>query len=87
MTLKRTNVYADSEDLALIKEAAARQGVSEAEIIREAIHLAALSHRVWDEPFVSGKFRGGGARATGGVVRDAVADAARRDRAATEGDR
>ncbi len=27
MSLKRTNVYADSDDLALIKEIAARRGV------------------------------------------------------------
>ncbi len=53
MALKRTNVYADDSDLLLIKEAAARLGVSEAEIIREGIHRIALAHRVWDEPFVS----------------------------------
>ncbi|WP_046506706.1 ribbon-helix-helix domain-containing protein [Streptomyces odonnellii] len=53
MALKRTNVYADDTDLALIKEAAARLGVSEAEIIREGIHRIALAHRVWDEPFVT----------------------------------
>ncbi|MEV1084200.1 CopG family transcriptional regulator [Streptomyces sp. NPDC050211] len=53
MALKRTNVYADDSDLALIKDAAARLGVSEAEIIREGIHRIALAHRVWDEPFVS----------------------------------
>lgn len=52
MALKRTNVYADDSDLVLIKEAAARMGVSEAEIIREGIHRIALAHRVWDEPFV-----------------------------------
>ncbi|MEU6381384.1 CopG family transcriptional regulator [Streptomyces sp. NPDC046909] len=53
MGLKRTNVYADEEDLTLIKEAAARMGVSEAEIIREGIHRMALATRVWDEPFLS----------------------------------
>ncbi|MFI2348850.1 CopG family transcriptional regulator [Streptomyces sp. NPDC019443] len=53
MALKRTNVYADDSDLALIKDAAARLGVSEAEIIREGIHRIALAHRVWDEPFVT----------------------------------
>lgn len=26
-------------------------GVSEAEIIREGVHLAAMAHRQWDEPF------------------------------------
>ncbi|MFD8807570.1 CopG family transcriptional regulator [Streptomyces sp. NPDC059597] len=53
MALKRTNVYADDSDLALIKEAAGRLGLSEAEIIREGIHRIALAHRVWDEPFVT----------------------------------
>ncbi len=53
MALKRTNVYADDSDLLLIKEAAARLGVPEAEIIREGIHRIALAHRVWDEPFVT----------------------------------
>jgi hypothetical protein len=53
MGLKRTNVYADEDDLALIKQGAERTGRSEAEIIREAIHRAALAQRVWDEPFVT----------------------------------
>ncbi len=52
MSLKRTNVYADEHDLALIKEAAARRGVPEAEILREGIKLAALGARLWDEPLV-----------------------------------
>lgn len=52
MSRKRTNVYADAEDLALIKEAAARRGVPEAEILREGVKLAALGARVWDEPLV-----------------------------------
>ncbi|MFB7457795.1 MULTISPECIES: CopG family transcriptional regulator [unclassified Streptomyces] len=74
MTLKRTNVYADAEDLAIIKEAAERKGISEAEIIRRAIHLAALSERTWDEPFVTRKFRSGGAPIDKQAVRDAVAE-------------
>ncbi|ORT61348.1 CopG family transcriptional regulator [Streptomyces sp. CB03238] len=52
MALKRTNVYADDRDLALIKETAARRGISEAEIIREGIHRIALATRIWDEPFI-----------------------------------
>lgn len=52
MSMKRTNVYADPEDLALIKEAADRRGVSEAEILREGVKLAALGARLWDEPVV-----------------------------------
>ncbi|PRY61147.1 ribbon-helix-helix CopG family protein [Glycomyces artemisiae] len=51
MAKKRTMVYADEEDLAIIKEAAKRHGVSEAEIIRNAIHRAAMSSRIWEEPF------------------------------------
>jgi hypothetical protein len=75
MTLKRTNVYADAEDLAIIKAAAERRGVSEAEIIREAIHLAALANRTWTEPFVTRRFSGSGRVAGRDVVREAVADA------------
>ena len=41
MPLERMMVYADADDLAAIKDAAAHSGVSEAEIIRDAIHLAA----------------------------------------------
>jgi hypothetical protein len=52
MALKRTNVYAEEEDLALLKEAARRRGVPEAELIREGIHRMALATRVWDEPFI-----------------------------------
>lgn len=51
MSLTRTTVYVDSADLATIKEAARRRGVSEAEIIREGVHLAAMASRQWDEPF------------------------------------
>jgi hypothetical protein len=53
MAMKRTNVYADPDDLALIKEAAARRGIPEAEILREAVKLAALGARMWDEPLVA----------------------------------
>ncbi|MBP0448127.1 ribbon-helix-helix protein, CopG family [Kitasatospora sp. RG8] len=56
MALKRTTVYVEAEDLAVIKEAAAREGIAEAEIIREAIHLAALSRRTWTEPFFSADY-------------------------------
>ncbi|MBA4864746.1 hypothetical protein H1V43_26020 [Streptomyces sp. PSKA54] len=73
MALKRTNVYADDSDLALIKDAAARLGVPEAEIIREGIHRIALAHRVWNEPFVSDEetFDLGGP-VTGDEIRAAV---------------
>jgi hypothetical protein len=75
MSMKRTNVYADPEDLALIKEAAQRRGISEAEIIRQGIHLAALANQVWDEPLFSRTFEGPGRTPAKGDVRDAVADA------------
>ena len=50
MARKRTTVFADEEDLAILKAAARRLGVPEAELLRDAIHLAAMSNRVWDEP-------------------------------------
>ncbi|MER6229559.1 CopG family transcriptional regulator [[Kitasatospora] papulosa] len=73
MALKRTNVYADDADLALIKEAALRDGVSEAELIREGIHRIALARRVWDQPFVED---GETFDLGGPVVREDVRDAA-----------
>lgn len=51
MPRKRTTVFADEEDLAVLRAAAQRQGVTEAELIRRAVHLAALAERRWDEPF------------------------------------
>ncbi|MBB4783939.1 hypothetical protein BJY27_004900 [Streptomyces rapamycinicus] len=77
--MKRTNVYADPEDLAIIKEAAKRRGISEAEIIRQGIHLAAMANRVWDEPLFSRTFAGPGRTLTKDEVRDVVADAAQRE--------
>ncbi|MFI9326796.1 CopG family transcriptional regulator [Kitasatospora sp. NPDC052868] len=72
MALKRTTVYVEAEDLAVIKEAAAREGIAEAEIIREAIHLAAMSRRTWDEPFFSAVYQ---------PVGEATADDVRADQA------
>lgn len=72
MSLKRTNVYAEAEDLALIKDAAARRGVPEAEIIREGIRLAAMSSRVWDEPLDWPMFDGDGTPALSDEVTRAV---------------
>ncbi|MFJ8753909.1 CopG family transcriptional regulator [Streptomyces sp. NPDC102441] len=79
MSMKRTNVYADPEDLAIIKEAARRRGISEAEIIRQGIHLAAMANRVWDEPLFSRTFTGPGRTLAKDEARDAVADAVRRE--------
>lgn len=59
MPLKRTMVYADANDLAVIKEAAARTNVSEAEIIRNAIHLAALRVQRRSEPLRIRRFASG----------------------------
>ena len=66
-------MYADAEDLMRIKEAAARRGVPEAEIIREGIHLAAMSSRVWDESLDWPTFEGNGNPALGDEVTTAVA--------------
>ncbi|WP_406191516.1 MULTISPECIES: CopG family transcriptional regulator [unclassified Streptomyces] len=79
MSMKRTNVYADPEDLAIIKEAAKRRGISEAEIIRQGIHLAAMANRVWDEPLFSRTFEGAGRTPSKHEVRNTVADAVRRE--------
>lgn len=49
--MKRTTVYADEDDLAILKAAAARRGIPEAELMREAIHVEAMANRTWDEPF------------------------------------
>jgi hypothetical protein len=76
MSLKRTNIYADADDLALIKEIAARRGVPEAEIIREGIHLAAMSNRVWEGSLDWPTFDGTGETATGDKVTETVAQAA-----------
>jgi hypothetical protein len=75
MSLKRTNIYADPDDLALIKEIAAQRGVPEAEIIREGIHLAAMSNRVWDEPLDWPTFAGPGETVTSEHVTDEIARA------------
>ncbi|WP_066361538.1 CopG family transcriptional regulator [Herbidospora mongoliensis] len=72
MSMKRTNVYADPEDLALIKEAARRRGIPEAEIIREGIHLAAMANRVWDDPLDWPVFDGDGTPATSDEVTKAM---------------
>ena len=78
MSLKRTNIYADPEDLALIKQTAARRGVPEAEIIREGIHLAAMSTRVWDEPLEWPTFEASGQPVTNEEISQAVARNAHR---------
>jgi hypothetical protein len=49
MPLKKTTVMVDEADLALIKEAAAREGRPESEYFREAFHIAALRTQRWDD--------------------------------------
>ncbi len=73
MAMQRTNIYADAADLALIKEAARRQGVPEAEIIRQGLRLAAMSTRVWEEPLEWPTLDGSGEPATSEEVTAAVA--------------
>ncbi len=51
MAMKRTTVFADEDDLAVLKATAARRGITEATLLRDAIHLAAMNNRTWDEPF------------------------------------
>lgn len=52
-------MYADPRDLAVIKEAAANSEVSEAEIIRNAIHLAAQRIRRRSQPLGLRRFASG----------------------------
>ncbi|WP_067464171.1 ribbon-helix-helix domain-containing protein [Nocardia amamiensis] len=59
MPLERTFIYADADDLAVIKDAAERSGVSEAEIIREAVHLAAMRVRRRSQPLLLTRFASG----------------------------
>jgi hypothetical protein len=70
--LKRMSINVDADDLALIKEIAACRGVPEAQLIREGIHLAALSNRIWDGPFDWPSFEGTGELATSDKVTEAV---------------
>lgn len=50
MSLKRTTVYLEDDDLRALKTTASRAGVSEAELIREGVRLAIARNRTWDEP-------------------------------------
>lgn len=87
MALERTTVYVDADDLAVIKESAAREGVSEAEIIRQAVHRAALARQTWDEPFFSRTYEpvSGELTDTGQAVEEMWEEKARQYRA-TKGD-
>lgn len=77
MALKKTTVMVDEEDLALIKEAAAREGRPESEYFREAFHLAALRARRWDTEWDIPSLDFGGpvsAEEIDSAVSDGVAD-------------
>ena len=79
MARKRTTVFADEEDLAVLRAAAERRGVAEAELVREAIHLAAMANRRWTEPFFSATFDredGASSRAPDEVLDDVRAEQA-----------
>jgi hypothetical protein len=79
MARRRTTVFADESDLAILKAAAARRGIAEAELLRDAIHLAAMANRTWDEPFFSTTYAsedGDRGRPVGDVLQDAWAEKA-----------
>ncbi|MGX4692553.1 ribbon-helix-helix domain-containing protein [Streptomyces sp. JNUCC 63] len=50
LSLDRTTICPEEEDLRSLKAAASRRGVSEAELIREGVRLAIARDRVRDEP-------------------------------------
>ncbi|UCM89294.1 ribbon-helix-helix protein, CopG family [Streptomyces marincola] len=78
MALKKTTVMVDEEDLALVKEAAAREGRPESEYFREAFHIAALRTRRWSEDWDIPRLDFGGpvtAEEIDRAVSDGVADA------------
>ncbi|MDQ0933553.1 ribbon-helix-helix protein, CopG family [Streptomyces turgidiscabies] len=77
MALKKTTVMVEEEDLRAVKEAAAREGRSEAEYFREAFHIAALRSRRWDEEWDIPSLDFGGpvsAEDVDAAVGDAVTD-------------
>jgi hypothetical protein len=76
MSMQRTNVYADPDDLRVIKESAKRRGIPEAELIRAGIHLAAMANRVWDDPLDWPSFSGGGEPITNAEITAAVSEGA-----------
>lgn len=73
MALKKTTVMVDEADLALVKEAAAREGRPESEYFREAFHIVALRSRRWDEDWDIPRLDFGGP-VTREEIRRAVSD-------------
>jgi hypothetical protein len=77
MALKKTTVMVEEEDLRAVKEAAEREGRSEAEYFREAFHIVALRSRRWDEEWDIPSLDFGGpvsAEDVDAAVGDAVTD-------------
>jgi hypothetical protein len=60
MTLKKTTVMVDEDDLKAVKEAAAREGRPESEYFREAFHIVALRARRWPDGWEIPEFHFGG---------------------------
>ncbi|THA24402.1 ribbon-helix-helix protein, CopG family [Streptomyces sp. RKND-216] len=83
MAMKRTTVMVDEEDLRLVKLAAEREGRPEAELIRRAFHLVAMSTRTWDEPFFEETLDLGGP-VRENEIRQGVDDAVNRRRGSGE---
>ncbi len=77
--MKRTTVFADENDLAILKAVAARRGMAEAELLRDAIHLVAMANQTWTEPFFTHTYtsddRSPGARAAD-ILQDTWAEKA-----------
>lgn len=79
MAMKRTTVFADEDDLAALRADAQRRGTTEAQLLRDAIHRAAMAARRWDEPFFSRSYAPVQDPGAGGrdVLREAVDERAR----------
>jgi hypothetical protein len=60
VTLKKTTMWVDEEDVKAVREAAAREGRPMSEYFREAFHIAALRSRRWSEKWDIPEFRLGG---------------------------
>ncbi len=53
MARKQITILVEESDLAELHLAAGRLGISEAELIRQAIQLSVLAHRNWGTPVFS----------------------------------
>jgi hypothetical protein len=80
MTLRKTTVMVDADDLELIKEAATREGRPESEYFREAFHIAAMRTRRWGDQWDIPTFDLGGPIREDDI-KQAVADAVAQEQA------